>query len=46
MDSPIQGGAARPCPIQHLWKLFYYRKKQKIYFGLSIILNIITEKWG
>ena len=33
-------------PIKNLWKLFYYGKKQNHFFGLSIILNIITEKWG
>ena len=33
-------------PIKILWKLFHYGKKTKTFFGLSIIPNIITEKWG
>ena len=32
--------------IKNLWKLFYYGKKLKHFFGLSIVPNIITQKWG
>ena len=32
-------------PIKNLRKLFYLGKKTKAFFDLSIIPNVITEKW-